>query len=254
MQLILRRKFVNLCGECGVNQVLRYHHFSWMYAYRFSRVSFSVQTANVADNQAALQHLRVISEVASRRGDRAVFHLSSLFEVLVHLRSSAPDAIDHAQTAMAAAWSNQLDEESSVPQLVVLSHILGIVTSLTKTTNDEVQRKLQALQMKMEQLRVDARWNLADDKIVLPINPTPQGNVSRDTRAILDVDAQGRHLLNISWLTKAHTFSVAYFISGICHRSSDPVKAEKYFKETIKLSFSKQYTVREKSCANIQLR
>ena len=203
-----------------------------------------MQSGSASDLQAALQNLRAVIELANKLGDRATSKLASLFEVLVHLRTASSDSVEQVQRAMAAANAYQLEEGAQIPQLVALSHILDLASSLVQVPNADGQQKLSAMIKKMEEVRVDQNWGLHDDKIYIPVSSNSSHGqiVSHDTRSILETDESGRNFLAVSWLPKSHTFAVVYFLAGVCCRATDTVKADKYFKEVLKVLTGKPMT------------
>jgi hypothetical protein len=187
----------------------RYRHHSWEYVFRFLRASLSLQSSKSSDTQIALHDLRYISSLANEREDHAIFLLSSLVEILSHLSAPNPESVEQVQTALASAWSYQLDTESQIPQLMVLTHMLDVACSLLYGLPAQTELKQKA----MEDAFKGSDWSRSTDSsdvIAIPINPVkdqPQ-LVSQDSRGILGTAEDGRDMLMISLLNNNDTFAL----------------------------------------------
>jgi len=168
-----------------------------------------MQSSKASDTQVALHDLRYISSLASEREDRAIFLLSSLMEILSHLSAPNLESVEQVQTALASAWSYQLDMESQIPQLMVLTHILDVACSLLYGLPAQTELKQKAL----EDAFKGSPWSTSNDisdVIAIPVNPLkgqPQ-LVSQDSRAILGTAENGKDMLMISLLNNNDTFAL----------------------------------------------
>jgi Cohesin loading factor len=168
-----------------------------------------LQSNKASDTQVALHDLRYISSLASEREDRAIFLLSSLIEILSHLSAPNPESVEQVQTALASAWSYQLDTETQIPQLTVLTHMLDVACSLLYGLPAQTELKQKA----MEDAFKGSNWSMSADSsdvIAIPVNPVkgqPQ-LVSQDSRGILGMAENGKDRLMISLLNSNDTFAL----------------------------------------------
>jgi len=187
----------------------RYRHHSWEYVFRFLRASLSLQSGKVSDTQVALHDLRYISSLANECEDRAIFLLSSLLEILSHLSVPNPESVEQVQTALASAWSYQMDTGSQIPQLVILTHMLDVACSLLYGLPAQTEMKQKA----MEDSFKGFGWSTSTDSndiITIPINPE-KGQaqlVSQDSCGILRPAEDGKDILTISFLNNNDTFAL----------------------------------------------
>jgi stage V sporulation protein SpoVS len=189
----------------------RYQHYSWVYALRFLRASYSAESGNATDTHAAIQNLREIAKLSSQQSDRAIYLAVSLMETMVHLKSNGPDAIEQAQRALAAAWKYQLDSGAQIPQLTALAHILDVVCSIRQGNPTAMVNKLREMQMMMDGALKDPIWSSTDDTIAIPINGRNSSQVvSPDTRVIIGIGADGRDNLMMPFLSAKDAYSLTY--------------------------------------------
>ena len=168
-----------------------------------------MQSGNLTDSHAAIQSLRNIANLADQQGDRAMYLVASLMEAMAHLKSSGPEATEHFQRAMAAAYTYQLDADSRIPQLVGLTHILDVVCSLRQGNPKQMVEKLRALQEMINVSINDPAWSPSSDVIAIPIGRARNHQtVSEDTRMILGVGDDGRDNLMMSFLNKKDAYAI----------------------------------------------
>ncbi|KAF4628076.1 hypothetical protein G7Y89_g10079 [Cudoniella acicularis] len=193
-----------------ISEAETYQHFSWVYALRFLRASYALESGNPADSHAAIQNLQKVSELATRQSDRAIHLTASLMEAMIHLRSASPDSTEHVQRAIAAARTYQLDVGRSIPQLNGLSHMIDVTCSIRQGNVHQMLDKLKDLQGMMDECLKDSKW--VDDIIAIPINRTPKSSstVSHDTRSILGIGQDGRDNLMMSFLNQRDAFAIGY--------------------------------------------
>lgn len=177
--------------------------------FRFTRASLSLKLSKISDSQTVIHELRHISSVANSRGDRAIFLLSSLMEVLAHLSFPVPESAEQVQTALAAAWTYQLEVDNRVPQLVVLTHILDLTCSLIYGRPSQTEAKQKA----MEEAFKESEWSTAADSsdvFAVPINAAQNEAqlVSSDTRGILGISKDGRQALMVSFLNNNDVYAL----------------------------------------------
>jgi hypothetical protein len=130
-------------------------------------------------------------------------------EILSHLSTPNPDSVEQVQTALASAWSYQLDTKSQIPQLVILTHMLDVACSLLYGLPAQTELKQKA----MEDSFKSVDWSTSTDSsdiITIPINPEkgPAQLVSQDSRGILGTAEDGNDMLMISFLNNNDTFAL----------------------------------------------
>ncbi|KAI9832514.1 MAG: hypothetical protein M1819_004303 [Sarea resinae] len=213
-------------------------HVSWIYAFRFLRVSLSIESTSHQEVLTAFQHLRAISGKARERGESAVFVLCAVLEAIGHLRSPAGDSIEQAQRALAAARSQQLDEVTkSLPQIVAITHFLDVSCSLEEANTTQATNKLAAMQTMLDQASPDVHWG-DGGSFSVPLKQRASPNVASDAGGVLQKSDDGQDMLAFSWLPKNDVFALGYFLSGVTmsyRNSTDGQKAEKYLLEGLRI-------------------
>lgn len=176
------------------------------------RITYAVETGNITDSHAAIQNLRALARVAEHQDDRPIQMTASLMMAMAWLRSSSPDAMEQAQRALAQIWSFQFDPSCQIPQLTALAHILDVLCCIKQGNAAHTQSKLKALQNAMDLALKDPSWDDNDDAVSIPIRRTPKSSqvVSRETRSIISIGADGGDKLMISCLTRKDAFAIAY--------------------------------------------
>ncbi|RFU26883.1 hypothetical protein B7463_g9443, partial [Scytalidium lignicola] len=210
-----------------------YHHYSWVYVFRFLRASQGLECSNATDTHTSIQHLRSLANIASQQGDHAIYVMASLFEALAHMRSGGPESIENTQHAIGAALTYQLDPDCRIPQLLGLTHILDVACSIQQNQPGQMLRKLRTMQTTMD--IKDESWSQTSDLLSIPItySHTNTQVASHDTRMVLDAREDGRDVLKFSFLSKNDAYFITYLLSGIAllHNNSIDGKAVKYLKE-----------------------
>jgi hypothetical protein len=171
-----------------------------------------LESHNPADTHAAVQNLRAIESLSSQQNDISIHLAVSLIEAMAHLKSHGPEAVEHAQRAIAAARTHQLDAAAQVPQLTGLAHILDVICAIRQGVPKIMVEKLKGMQKMMDGAVKDPAWSLTDDSIAIPINRTKNSSqvVSSDTRMIIGIGDDGRDNLMMSFLNKKDAFSITY--------------------------------------------
>jgi hypothetical protein len=162
-----------------------------MYAFRFLKAGFYIQTGSPADPH-ALDNLRKLVAFGNQRGDKAVCVMASLLEALAHLRSikNVNDAVLRVQTSLAQASKYQLEDAVRLPQLDILFLLLDLACSLLQRQRPDMTFiKFIALQNRMEEMKTTHEWDHLTTEVLLPIKrqPGPSKNptISAETRGIL---------------------------------------------------------------------
>ncbi|KAI1170301.1 hypothetical protein F4777DRAFT_125508 [Nemania sp. FL0916] len=193
-------------------------HPPWVYAFRFLKASFYLQSSNPTEAH-ALENLRAITTLAGHRGDRPVFAIASLLEALSHLRTMKDDAIVRVQACIAQASKYQLEESMSIMPLDVLQLVLDLACSLQQKSPHMISQKLKDLQDKMDTSIKNTSWSFQDRQLLLPIHKqaTNQQIISSDTSSIIrpGKDGDNYDYLAISFWTKLEAFVTTYTYSGL---------------------------------------
>lgn len=231
----------------------RYRHVAWEYAFRFLRVTLSLSSSSHQDSVSAFQHLNKIANVAHRNGDKAVSVVSAVMEALAHLQHSTGfDSIEHAQRAVAAARSHQLNDGlRDIPQLNTLVQMVDICCSLLDYEVNQSSQKLKVMQDLMDEKLNDPNWRV-DGSFSIPLSGKSIGPSSMDTGDILQVQ-NGTLFLSFNWLPQHDLYALCYFLSSItlsAKNSYDGRKAEKFLQEGLRMvkgqfffcSFSLQFS------------
>ena len=219
-----------------------YQHIAWVYAFRFLRVSLSLEGVAHQDVVAALTQLRGIAMIARKYGDVAVGAIAATLEALIHLRdSSSAEGIEQSQRAVAAARSSQLDSRvGGSLKLVALNHLVDLCCVMQRFEPAQAMAKMQAMQTVHESLR-ETQPPADDGLLAVPISHTTgfefgahDGPVRRAQNGTLQ--------LVLGWLPDQDQYSLAFLLSGVCiaHRNTpDSQKAENMLSEGIRIQESK---------------
>ncbi|TGO39569.1 hypothetical protein BHYA_0051g00100 [Botrytis hyacinthi] len=221
--------------DSHISDAQAYQHNSWVYVFRFLRASHALQLRTPTDNHAAIQNIRGISTLANQQGDRSVYIVASLMEAVAHLKSAGVDGIEHVQRAIAAARTYQLDNRSSIPQLIGLTHILDVICSILRGDPAQMLSTLRAMQMVMDDLLKNTAWSIENDTLTIPIDGVHKVKnlISQDTRNVLSTREDGRGQIVMSFLNKRDAYALTYLLSGIVLMHKNPLdqKAVRFLKE-----------------------
>jgi len=162
-----------------------------MYAFRFLKAAFYIQTGAPADPH-ALDNLRKLALTGNQRGDKAICVMASLLEALAHLRTmkNVNDTVLRVQTCIAQAAKYQLEDAVHLPQLDILLLLLDLACSLHQRQRpDPTFNKFVALQNRMEQLKTTHEWDPLTTEVLLPIRKqagtSKNAAISTETRGII---------------------------------------------------------------------
>lgn len=129
--------------------------------------------------------------------------------MLSHLSSPNLESLEQVQTALASAWTYQLEKDSQIPQLLVLTHILDVACSLLYGLPAQTEPKQKA----MEDVFKNSAWGTStdpSDTIAIPVSSV-KGQaqlVSQDSRGVLSTTEDGRDVLMVSFLNSNDTFAL----------------------------------------------
>ena len=215
----------------------RYQHIAWVYAFRFLRASVSFELSTHLDTLSALVHLRSITALSNRYGDRAIVAMASALEAMTYLQqSNSNENIEHAQRALALARSEQLDPAvGSVPQLAILMQFVDICSTLQKFDSTQAVPKMQALQATLENIFEDQSWT-EDGSFAISV--THAGlPITMPSSGVIQSLPDGTKSMVFNWLPKEDIYILGCLLSGIimAHRNTtDGQKAEQMFLEGLR--------------------
>ena len=188
-----------------------YKHAPWVYAFRFLKAAFHIQSGTAADHH-ALENLRRMASIATTRDEKAMFVMVMLLEGLSHLNTMKDDWINRVQNCIAQAQKLQFDAAAHLPQLDVLLLLLDLACSLRQKSHRDAAQKLSVLQSKLEELRNLPSWSSVSDELLLPIRRVVNDaapTLSRDTEAVLRRGDGAFDYLVLSALGKQESFAMA---------------------------------------------
>lgn len=203
------RKAALVALDKNISEAATYKAVDWVYAFRFLRASFHLQSGNPADTH-AMENLRSITSLATHRGDHAIAVLTSLLEGIVHLKARKEDSIVRVQTCIAQAARFQLDPSVHIPQIEVLTLLLDMACSLQQKAPQLAMQKLKALQFRMDELVQTSDWDQMRDQLLLPLKRQHNSSttVTGDTNTIIRPGAEYNFIV-MSFVTKVHAFVLA---------------------------------------------
>lgn len=204
------RKAALVALDNNISEATTYKDVDWVYAFRFLRASFHLQSGNLLDAH-ALENLRSIFSLAHHRGDHEIAIATSLLEGIGHLKSRKDDSIVRVQTCIAQAARYQLDPFIQIPQLEVLTLLLDLACSLQQKSPQIAMQKLKALQIRMDELVVAHAWDVTRDELLLPLkkHPNSSHSVTSNTETIIKPGPGEHNYLVLSFVTKVHAFVLA---------------------------------------------
>jgi len=190
--------------------VSRYKHIHWIYAFRFLKASFHLQSGSSADHH-AIENLRKIATIADQRHDKAIYVMATVLEGLAHLNSMKDDWITRVQTCIAQASKLQLEEAVHLPQVDVLLLLLDLACCLHQKVADVSEQKKDVLERRLEQLRESPDWSPLSNEVLLPINRMTGASptISNDTRGVLQPGDGTEDYLVLSTLGKQESYALA---------------------------------------------
>ena len=161
------------------------------------------------DIHAAVQNLRSITTVATQQQDYTIYMTAYLLEAMAYMKSTASDAVQNVQSALAKAWSYQTKVRNAT-QLIGLAHFIQVACSIREGNPVGIRDNLQKMQTMMDATIRDGSWSTTSDTLAIPINRTANSStiVSSDTRMVLGIGEDGRDNLMLSFLNQRDAYSV----------------------------------------------
>lgn len=211
-----------------ISETETFQHIAWVYAFRFLKVSLALQAPGRLETASALQQLHAIANHAERRGDRAIYVTSCALEAMIHLRTTAPDRLEHAQRAIASARSHQLQlSAKQLGKIAVLIDCIDVVCSLQHGQPNA--EKLQAVQRESDEVSGSSSGVFS-----VLIEKSFGGNLTLSTGGVFRKAEDGRDELVFAWLPR-HIFKIfAYYLSGLVSLPHD--RGNSYLQEGHKLT------------------
>jgi hypothetical protein len=168
----------------------RYNHIHWVYAFRFLKAAFHLQSGTATDHQ-ALENLKKMAFVAQQRADNAIFVMAAVLEGMAHFSSMKPDWVGRVRECIAQASKLQLEASARLLQIDVLLLLLDIACCIHQRTYESATNKLAVLNGMLTSMknRATADPTASSSEVLLPVfrpdpdNPDP--TISNDTRAVL---------------------------------------------------------------------
>ncbi|KAK5163584.1 uncharacterized protein LTR77_010533 [Saxophila tyrrhenica] len=193
-------------------EALRLTH--WVYTFRFLRVSLGLQLGTHSELSSIAKHLAALHATAEEDGRVAVQVVAAALEIVVHLRSPSPDAVDMASRAMAAAQTHQLGPEmQAMPQIRGLLDCLDAACSLLSFNPDLAFAKTQRIETNLDSKTRDLAWR-KDGSFEVELGPSSNENLEQDTGGIMRRSKFGNAMLIFQWITKTQLYALAYALSG----------------------------------------
>lgn len=212
-----------------------YKHAAWVYALCFLKVSLLLKLSSHQDILSALSHIRNLSAIAEKSGDKAILTVASTVEALIHLRaSSSAESIEQAQRALATSRSLQLDPQvARIPQIVVLTNIVDLSCSLQQFDPAQAVNKMQAMHASLESQ--SDLWH-PDGTLLVPVH-SHDSSKNPGGYGIVRKDPQGSLAITFRWTPWEDVYALGFLLSSIAtaHKNTcDGLKSEQMLKEGIR--------------------
>ncbi|OIW29773.1 hypothetical protein CONLIGDRAFT_654231 [Coniochaeta ligniaria NRRL 30616] len=216
--------------DTHISDCTTYKQVHWMYAFRFLKAAFYIQTGAPADPH-AIDNLRKLAAFGNQRGDKTICVMASLLEALAHLRTmkDVNDAVLRVQTCIAQAAKYQLEDAVRLPQLDILLLLLNLACSLHQRQRPDVTfNKFVALQNRMEELKTSHEWDPLTTEVLLPIRkqsgPAKNPAISAETRGILR-EGQGKEdYIVVQALSRQQALALAFTFQGLASLAKSATK------------------------------
>lgn len=213
----------------------------WIYAFRFLRVSLSVQSSGTNDTSTVLRHLAALNEHADAHQHTGVQIAASTLDAIVHLQSGDTMAADLASRSLAAARTHQMGPVmNEVPQLRAAIDILDLACAFMQSTPpDQTAQKLAQFHQSLDARAKNAGWT-TDGSFSLPLGVRSSGGVEADTGGIFRTTPAGELALAFMWFSRSQLYMVGFMLGGISmmNKNGEDRKSETFLAEGLKLNTS----------------
>lgn len=211
----------------------------WIYAFRFLRVSLSVQSTGSSDTSTVLRHLAALSEHADAYQHTGVQVAASTLDAIVHLQSGDSMAADLASRSLAAARTHQLGTVmTEVPQLRATIDILELACAFMQSSPpDQTTQKMVQFHQSLDAKSRNTGWT-ADGSFSLPLGVQSSGDVEADTGGIFRTTPAGELALSFMWFSRSQLYMVGFMLGGISmmNKNGEDRKSETFLAEGLKLN------------------
>ncbi|KAI7327247.1 hypothetical protein KC315_g7241 [Hortaea werneckii] len=215
-------------------EALRLVH--WAYAFRFLRVSLSLE-ADLVDYSAVAKNLQALSDTSDRLRHPGVKIVASTMEAMVHLQYGGSDKVELAQRALAAVRTHQLsDETKGLPQIQALADCLDLSCAIMQFNPDLIAQKLPQMQANMDAAAKSPGWS-KNGSFQVSLGVGASANLDDDSGGILRSTKTGEISLSFGWLTPSQLYALGYSLSGLATMQKDALdpKAISFLTEGFKL-------------------
>jgi hypothetical protein len=196
-----------------ISEAEQFKHVAWEYAFRFLRVSLTLQLPGRIEAVKALGHLQHIRLQAEKRGDKAVYVVSNTLEAMVHLRSGTADRLEQAQRAIALARSLQLQLSAEhLGSFGTLLELVDVVSGIHSGVPDNA--KSAALIASVINEKTASLLSDTGDVTVV-IERSSGGSLTTDTGGIFQKNSAGLDELVFSWLPKEDLRTLCVYVCAL---------------------------------------
>ena len=214
----------------------REQHVPWLYALHFFRSSLALRSGQTQETLVAIHHLRMIAALANGRGDAAISATAALMEAMTHLiRTSVPESIENAQTALAAARGSQVNPlADGIHQLTVMGLLVDLCCQIYRNETEGALTLMKEFIASVDNIIAGRNWD-SDGLFLIPLTSQSAGMIPSLglTNGVICPDKGKRLCLRMFWIGKHAIFSLGYMVCAAVnmHRNSQDSKAEEYLKE-----------------------
>ncbi|KAH7089804.1 cohesin loading factor-domain-containing protein [Paraphoma chrysanthemicola] len=196
-----------------ISEAETFQHIAWVYAFRFLKVSLALQIPGRIETVPALQQLHAILAHAEKRGDRAIYVACTAMEAMVHLRSGAPDRLEQAHRAIAAARSQQLlVAPKQLGSFGTLIDIIDVAWGIQHGTPDS-KKSTALIEAALDETTVSARSETGVFTVV--VERSFGGSLTYDTGGVFRKSSDGKDELVFGWLPREDVKTLCFHISAL---------------------------------------
>jgi hypothetical protein len=211
----------------------------WIYAFRFLRVSLSVQSGGPSDASAVLRHLAALIDHADAYQHTGVQVAAATLDAIVHLQSGDNMAADIASRSLASARTHQLGSVmNELPQLRATIDILELACAFMQSSPpDQTAQKMIQFHQSLDAKSMVTGWT-TDGSFSLPLGVPSIGDVEADTGGIFRSTSKGELALAFMWFTRSQLYMIGYMLGGISkmNKNGEDRKSETFLAEGLKLN------------------
>lgn len=196
-----------------ISEAETFQHIAWVYAFRFLKVSLTLQIPGRVESIPALQQLHAILAHAEKLGDRAVYVACSVLEAMVHLRSGAADRLEQAQRAIAAARSLQL--QVSAKQLGSFGTLIDVIDIACNIQHGMPNNQKSTALIENVLNAEDETLHRKDGVFTVLIERSFGGNLTFDTGGVFRKSTDGRDELIFAWLPQEDLKTLCFHLAAL---------------------------------------